>query len=74
MGDGGLYIFIKLKNIDIRVLLEKCYEKNVIFMFGDLFFIDNFGFDILRFGFFRLFFEDIEIGIKIIGEIINEMF
>ncbi|CZR90154.1 2-aminoadipate transaminase [Clostridioides difficile] len=74
MGDGGLHIFIKLKNIDTRVLLEKCYEKNVIFMPGDLFFTDNSGFDTLRLGFSRLSFEDIEIGIKIIGETINEMF
>ncbi|PBG63542.1 GntR family transcriptional regulator [Clostridioides difficile] len=74
LGDGGLYIFIKLKNIDTRVLLDKCYEKNVIFMPGDLFFTDNSGFDTLRLGFSRLSFEDIEIGIKIIGETINEMF
>lgn len=74
LGDGGLHIFIKLKNIDTRVLLEKCYEKNVIFMPGDLFFTDNSGFDTLRLGFSRLSFEDIEIGIKIIGETINEMF
>ncbi|HBH0778510.1 TPA: PLP-dependent aminotransferase family protein, partial [Clostridioides difficile] len=53
---------------------EKCYEKNVIFMPGDLFFTDNSGFDTLRLGFSRLSFEDIEIGIKIIGETINEMF
>ena len=74
LGDGGLHIFIKLKNIDTRVLLEKCYEKNVIFMPGDLFFTDNSGFDTLILGFSRLSFEDIEIGIKIIGETINEMF
>lgn len=74
LGDSGLHIFIKLKNIDTRVLLEKCYEKNVIFMPGDLFFTDNSGFDTLRLGFSRLSFEDIEIGIKIIGETINEMF
>ena len=73
-GYCGLHIFIKLKNIDTRVLLEKCYEKNVIFMPGDLFFTDNSGFDTLRLGFSRLSFEDIEIGIKIIGETINEMF
>ncbi|HBG5346151.1 TPA: transcriptional regulator DdlR [Clostridioides difficile] len=74
LGDGGLHIFIKLKNIDTRALLEKCYEKNVIFMPGDLFFTDNSGSDTLRLGFSRLSFEDIEIGIKIIGETINEMF
>ncbi|MCC0737781.1 transcriptional regulator DdlR [Clostridioides sp. ZZV14-5902] len=73
LGDGGLHIFIKLKNIDTRKLLEKCYKKNVIFMPGDLFFTDGSGSDTLRLGFSRLSFEDIETGIKIIGETIYEM-
>ncbi|NMS88581.1 PLP-dependent aminotransferase family protein [Clostridioides difficile] len=73
LGDGGLHIFIKLKNIDTRKLLEKCYEKKVIFMPGDVFFTDNSGSDTLRLGFSRLSFEDIEIGIKIIGETIDEI-
>nr|UWI51445.1 PLP-dependent aminotransferase family protein [Clostridioides difficile] len=73
LGDGGLHIFIKLKNIDTRKLLEKCYKKNVIFMPGDLFFTDGSGSDTLRLGFSRLSFDDIETGIKIIGENIDEM-
>lgn len=73
LGDGGLHIFIKLKSIDTRKLLEKCYKKNVIFMPGDLFFTDGSGSDTLRLGFSRLSFEDIETGIKIIGETIDEM-
>lgn len=73
LGDGGLHIFIKLKNIDTRKLLEKCYKKNVIFMPGDLFFTDGSGSDTLRLGFSRLSFEDIETGIKIIGKTIAEM-
>lgn len=73
LGDGGLHIFIKLKSIDTRKLLEKCYKKNVIFMPGDLFFTDGSGSDTLRLGFSRLSFEDIETGIKIIGKTIAEM-
>ena len=41
-GEGGLHIFIKLKNnIDARQLLELCYKDNVIFMPGDIFY-ENF--------------------------------
>ncbi|HSQ89622.1 MAG TPA: PLP-dependent aminotransferase family protein [Romboutsia sp.] len=73
LGDGGLHIFLKLKNIDSRILLSKCYEKGVIFMPGDIFYIDGRGYDTLRLGFSRLSFEDIEKGIKIIGDTIPDL-
>lgn len=38
-GEGGLHIFIKLKNnINARALLELCYKDNVLFMPGDIFY------------------------------------
>lgn len=40
-GEGGLHVFIKLKNnINTRTLLELCYKDNVLFMPGDIFY-DN---------------------------------
>lgn len=71
LGEGGLHIFIKLKNINSRKLLEKCYDKGVIFMPGDIFYVNEKGEDTLRLGFSRLSFEEIEKGIKIIGDSIN---
>ena len=59
--------------IDARELLDRCYNKKVIFMPGDIFFTDNNGYDTLRLGLSRLSLEDIEKGIKIIGETIDEM-
>lgn len=73
LGDGGLHIFIKLKNIDSRELLRKCYKKGVIFMPGDIFFVDESGYDTLRLGFSRLSTESIENGINIIGSVIKQM-
>ena len=73
LGDGGLHIFIKLKGIDARELLDRCYNKKVIFMPGDLFFTDDSGYDTLRLGLSRLSLEDIEKGIKIIGETVDEI-
>ena len=73
LGDGGLHLFLKLKNINARYLLEKCYEKGVIFMPGDIFFIDGQGENFLRLGFSRLEKNQIEKGIKIIGETILEI-
>ena len=67
-GDGGLHLFLKFKNIDTRELLNKCYKKGVIFMPGDIFYINNEINNTLRLGFSRLSFEEIEKGIKIIGD------
>ncbi|WP_270939857.1 PLP-dependent aminotransferase family protein [Romboutsia lituseburensis] len=73
LGDGGLHIFIKLKNIDSRSLLLKCHENGVIFMPGDIFYVNNSHNDTIRLGFSRLTFEEIESGIKVIGRIIKEI-
>ena len=73
LGDGGLHLFLKLKDIDTRHLLERCYEKGVIFMPGDVFYIDEAQKNFLRLGFSRLEKHEIKKGIKIIGQTILEM-
>ena len=67
-GDGGLYLFVKLKGLDARELLKSCSDRGVIFTPGDIFHTDGSGKDTLRIGFSRTSLEDIEKGIKIIGE------
>ena len=72
-GEGGLHVFIKLKdNINARELLDLCYEDGVIFMPGDVFYEDGKGKDTFRIGFGRVNDADIEKGIKIIGENIKK--
>lgn len=72
-GEGGLHIFIKLKGINAREVLQKCYEKGVVFTPGDIFYTDGGGEDTFRIGFSRVSEEDIEKGIKVIGEVINSI-
>ncbi|MGL4107178.1 PLP-dependent aminotransferase family protein [Clostridium sp. LP20] len=68
-GEGGLHVFIKLKNgLDARELLNLSYKEGVIFMPGDIFYSDFKGKDTLRIGFGRVKDEDIKKGLKIIGE------
>ncbi len=67
-GDGGLFIFIKLDNINSRELLEKCTQRNIIFMPGDIFYCSNAPDDTLRLSYSKLSLKEIKIGIKIIGE------
>lgn len=71
-GDGGLHLFIELENhIETRRLLEKCMQKGVVFLPGDIFYTDNRGSNTLRLGFSRLNESEITEGIKIIGETIK---
>lgn len=73
-GEGGLHIFIKLKdNLDARKLLDVCYKQGVIFMPGDVFFAGDEGKDTLRIGFGHVSDEDMEKGLKIIGKTIKDM-
>lgn len=74
LGDGGLHLFLTFKDMNTRKLLDECYKKDVIFMPGDLFYIDNRGENTLRLGLSRLSEEDIEKGVRIIGDTIEEMF
>lgn len=71
-GEGGMHIYIELNGIDSRELLEKCYKRNVIFTPGDIFTVDNTGKNALRLGLSRVSLEEIEKGIKIIGECLSE--
>ncbi|USK57488.1 PLP-dependent aminotransferase family protein [Cytobacillus solani] len=68
-GDGGLHLFIELENhIDSRKLLEKCYQRGVVFLPGNVFHTDSSGNHTLRLGFSRLKEREIIQGIKIIGD------
>lgn len=68
-GDGGLHLFIELEDhIDARKLLEKCYQRGVVFVPGNIFHTDNSGHHTLRLGFSRLTEREIMQGIKIIGD------
>lgn len=73
-GEGGMHIFVKLKNIDSRKLLDRCCKKGVIFTPGDVFYVDSKkGHDTLRLGFSRVSKENIQKGFMIIGEEINKL-
>jgi DNA-binding transcriptional MocR family regulator len=73
MGEGGLHIFVKLKGIDSRKVLEGCYKRGVVFTPGDIFYTDGRGRDTLRIGFSKVSIEDIETGIRIIGEEVKKI-
>ncbi|WP_160675793.1 PLP-dependent aminotransferase family protein [Clostridium sp. C8-1-8] len=73
MGEGGLHIFAKLKGIDSRKVLEGCYKRGVVFTPGDIFYTDGGGRDTLRIGFSKVSIEDIETGIRIIGEEVKKI-
>ena len=67
MGSGGLHIFLEFEAVKARELLQKCYERGVVFTPGDIFYAGHGGEYSLRLGFSRVSLEDIEKGFKIIG-------
>jgi len=71
-GEGGMHIYMELEGIDSRELLEKCYKRNVIFIPGDIFTVNNTGKNALRLGLSRVSLEEIKEGIKIIGECLSD--
>lgn len=73
LGEGGLHVFIKLKDINARKVLELCYKQGVIFTPGDIFYIDESGNNTLRIGFSRVSEEEITKGLKIIGECVKNI-
>jgi DNA-binding transcriptional MocR family regulator len=73
MGSGGLHIFLELEGINARELLQKCYERGVVFTPGDIFYADRGGESTLRLGFSRVSLKDIEKGFKIIGAAAREL-
>lgn len=73
LGEGGLHIFIKLKGIDSRQVLQECYERGVVFTPGDIFYVDEKGKDTLRLGISRVTLEEIDKGFKIIGNCIKNI-
>jgi DNA-binding transcriptional MocR family regulator len=72
-GEGGMHIFIKLKGIDAREVLNICVNKNVIFTPGDIFYVDGGGRNTLRLGISRNSLEEIDKGFKIIGDAIYNL-
>ncbi len=72
-GEGGMHIFLKLKGVDAREVLRECVNKNVIFTPGDIFYVDGGGKDTLRLGISRNSLEEIDIGFKIIGDVVYSL-
>ena len=68
-----MHIYIKIEGVDSRQLLYECYKEGIIFMPGDIFSVDDSCKESLRLGLSRLSLKEIEEGIKIIGEVIEEL-
>lgn len=71
LGEGGLHIFIKLCNLNARIILKECIALGVIFTPGDIFYTYDKETNTLRLGFSRNSKDEIEKGFKIIGEVVK---
>jgi 2-aminoadipate transaminase len=68
---GGMFIWAKLpEGMDSRSILEEAQKRKVVFVPGDIFYVDNGGRNTLRLNFSNSNDDEIEKGIAILGEII----
>ncbi|KMT20874.1 PLP-dependent aminotransferase family protein [Clostridium cylindrosporum] len=71
LGQGGLHIYVRLKNVNARELLKLCYAEGVLFTPGDIFSDKNTEDKSFRLGFSRTSDDEIEKGFKIIGKYVK---
>lgn len=72
-GEGGLHIFIELRESNAREVLIECCKRGVIFTPGDIFFTDGKGENTFRLGFSRVSKDEIIKGFKVIGDVVRKM-
>lgn len=72
--NGGLFLWMELpENMNSKKLLDKCLEKKVAFVTGKAFFTNGKGENTLRLNFSNMKEDNIEEGIRRIGEAIKEL-
>lgn len=72
--DGALHLFVQLPaGVSGKTLLDRCYEKGVVFLLGTLFYLDGGGQDTIRLGISRTSKSDITKGFKIIGKCLEDL-
>jgi 2-aminoadipate transaminase len=70
---GGMFIWLKLNaNIDTSELLPKAIERGVAYVPGKSFYHDLSGIDTMRLNFSKPTIEEIDKGIRILGEIVRD--
>ncbi len=73
LGEGGLHIFIELEDINAREVLAECYKRGVLFIPGDIFYVDDNGSNTFRLGISRVSPAEMQQGFKIIGEVVQSL-
>ena len=69
---GGFFIFVQLpRDMDAANLFRQAVDKNVAFVTGQPFFADGSGHNTLRLSYAQAGYQDIEYGIRIIGDLIK---
>lgn len=71
--EGGLFIWLELPEpLNTTALLEKSLERNVAFVSGESFYAEHPRYNTMRLNFSCMNEENIEIGFKILGDLVRE--
>ncbi len=72
--EGGMFLWITLPNaISALTVFERAVEKKVVFVPGDPFYVGKKGMNTLRLNFSCVDEETINIGIRLLGEVLKDM-
>jgi len=70
---GGMFLWVTLpEGCDTVKMFEKALEKNVAYVIGKAFYLEDAGYNTMRLNFSHASFDDIEEGIQRLGETIKE--
>lgn len=70
---GGMFIWAKLPEyVNTREMFDKAVQRNVAYVVGDAFFVEDRGYNTMRINFTHSSEEEIKEGIKHLGEVIKE--
>ncbi len=71
--EGGMFIWVTLPEyINTREMFEKALQKNVAYVVGDAFYVENEGYNTMRLNFSHSSEEEIKEGIERLGKVIKQ--
>lgn len=71
--NGGMFIWAKLPEyVNTREMFDKAVQKNVAYVVGDAFFVEDKGYNTMRINFTHSSEDEIKEGIEHLGEVIKE--
>lgn len=71
--EGGMFIYGRIPGVDTKVLVNRCLERDVVYVPGSEFYPDGGGSDEIRFNFSHSTPQQMQTGVEVIAQCLREM-